>query len=154
MHVPGLYLARFYVPCIINQNNTRMKTQEKALFLSEKGLSQDEVNAIIMMDPTELHAIIAKHVKKNVDIKRIAFAQNKLYFKGLEKVKEIASEFIQSKRKQDYKGQWIFILLVGIVLVAVLTLALTKNIDSATTGNIISSVVGFSIGKFTEGTGK
>ncbi len=131
-----------------------MKTAEKIQFLQELNvLTEEQIQELIAIDREEFIKLTQDECNKNHHIKKLALEQSKITLRIFTELKSIAIRFIEVRHKTDYHGQYIFLILVSLVLIAVLILALSGKIEQNTVGNIISSIVGFSIGKFTEKSG-
>jgi hypothetical protein len=127
-----------------------MKYTEKVQVLKALEWNDDDIQDFLKIDQEDLNQLIQTALKQNHQLKKLQIEQSRIWLRITNEVKTAAIKFIEVRHKTDYHGQYIFLALVSLVLAAVLILALSGKIEQNTVGNIISSVVGFSIGKFTE----
>ena len=105
-----------------------MTKQEKIDLLNEKGFSKIEIDNII----------------NDSDFDWYEFSKD---------IKELVKTFISAKFKHDATGQWIFVLLVGLLTASVSILGWLKILDTVGTSTLLASIIGYSVGKLQQKIG-
>jgi hypothetical protein len=76
-----------------------------------------------------------------------------LITQGINQLFDVLRQFIQIKYGRDNRYMWAHLGVVFLLLVTIVVLTLFAGLDKCTVGTLLGSVIGYSLGKFSQGNG-